>query len=909
MWSLFWWADLEERINIGRELVLYNDYIPPVSNDTPIQALWKAFGYYDDIRIGENVFAQETKIRNMWRKTEEHYGELEAKNTSQSIWIFRTEESQYKDEWFWEKAKEGTEFPFLFISLIQVDRGEKGLAGWNERDRFEEKIESRHPGQIHAITYMTMDHSDMVLVVIANRYEYGAQIAEDIRKKNDSPLEIMQWKSGYNYTVAAVNRVFLNDKFLTDTLDGIVPDTGIYLIEKEPGSLDQMSSYIDEIKKTGAKVYRSTLLGCNDELLLLQNWEWADFLELYRDGVGSLNHTSQVFKDTCIGITTIIHHSKEIPGSKKEESSTDSIGQERTQKVIDLYRDAASKETDPRFKTLSQHMIKILNSLGKFEASQLNDYLFYPSLHQIEMILAIWNDLESRKRDRHTDKRRSCYFESAFEFIREFNLCMQNEVRPERQFTQVPDFDIKIYDTPIKLNVFYNAFIYSLKSFLNLTPAGDNHTYEFLAYPGITEIVKVREEFKGISDDKRLFLMELPERTSYWPRGIELVLGHEISHFVGGNIRNRKKRKEITARLIPEIFITGLCVKAYHELNGIFGGEWEDKADLIMDCVGIYELYGKIAKELEKYLDKVAGQEGYPGERIELLTTEGMVTLANKEGRKTIADIAEAVFTNIMQETGDERKAEKNRAGLSNALECYIFMTTRYVAANRNNNIRNIVEILFYLFRECLSDIICIYILEVGFDKYIKTILGELKQQNDDHIEEDNLFRLRMSLVYIALSDDLEARKFIRKEHLGAESDDTAGIIVEAQKIRELYYCEQNSEQYVMETAKDIYNYAKDGKTEPIEYFESRNAVTAILEYLKDCMSELKKQFSGKEADKYLTEVRTMYTLFEADEETLHIENSLLKMQEYIDQYMNRTEKEACDAFGSQDKADQKVSG
>ena len=81
MWSLFWWADLEERINIGRELVLYNDYIPPVSNDTPIQALWKAFGYYDDIRIGENVFAQETKIRNMWRKTEEHYGELEAKNT------------------------------------------------------------------------------------------------------------------------------------------------------------------------------------------------------------------------------------------------------------------------------------------------------------------------------------------------------------------------------------------------------------------------------------------------------------------------------------------------------------------------------------------------------------------------------------------------------------------------------------------------------------------------------------------------------------------------------------------------------------------------------------------------------------------------------------------------------------
>lgn len=136
------------------------------------------------------------------------------------------------------------------------------------------------------------------------------------------------------------------------------------------------------------------------------------------------------------------------------------------------------------------------------------------------------------------------------------NLCVQNSIRSDRQFMQTLDFDIRIYNTPVRLNAYYNAFIYQMKRFLNMAgPASQpqEHEYEFLTCLGVTDNVKVRELFRNMSDGKRLFLVSIPENQTYDMRLMMVMLGHEVGHFVGQALRNREYRYSCAIQLMAKI--------------------------------------------------------------------------------------------------------------------------------------------------------------------------------------------------------------------------------------------------------------------------------------------------------------------------------------------------------------------
>ena len=99
------------------------------------------------------------------------------------------------------------------------------------------------------------------------------------------------------------------------------------------------------------------------------------------------------------------------------------------------------------------------------------------------------------------ENKKRLFFEYFYEFMKGLNLCVQNSIRSDRQFMQTLDFDIRIYNTPVRLNAYYNAFIYQMKRFLNMAgPASQpqEHEYEFLTCLGVTDNVKVRELFRNM---------------------------------------------------------------------------------------------------------------------------------------------------------------------------------------------------------------------------------------------------------------------------------------------------------------------------------------------------------------------------------------------------------------------------
>lgn len=103
--------------NVCRPITLYNDFLPP---DTEPHSDWDylAFGYFDGINIGENNLLPDGRcsMEQLWDYDMQQTERLQGNYSQQTIYAFRAG----NDADFWENAKkEGTEYPFLFVVLLQ----------------------------------------------------------------------------------------------------------------------------------------------------------------------------------------------------------------------------------------------------------------------------------------------------------------------------------------------------------------------------------------------------------------------------------------------------------------------------------------------------------------------------------------------------------------------------------------------------------------------------------------------------------------------------------------------------------------------------------------------------------------------------------------------------------------------
>ena len=68
---------------------------------------------------------------------------------------------------------------------------------------------------------------------------------------------------------------------------------------------------LEEIKEKGGEEYIGTIskqgvLGCNDIKFEIGELPWDIFLSFYKQNEGIFNHTSKIYQDNLVGVTTII---------------------------------------------------------------------------------------------------------------------------------------------------------------------------------------------------------------------------------------------------------------------------------------------------------------------------------------------------------------------------------------------------------------------------------------------------------------------------------------------------------------------------------------------------------------------------------------------------------------------------
>lgn len=198
-------------IDICRQFILHNDFVPPTKEVHDWNYL--AFGYVDGISVSkENLFDRKWDLDCLWTDSVKTKSKLMKQESRQVIYGFRNDEDHMNEEkLFWENKDENIDYPFLFFVMIQFeDVGRKDLQRLMLHKQDVEKKYSQSE-KIKAITYLTLDNSDLLLVLKSCNYEDGAGIVDRIHRSEPFyTVEDQAWKVKYSFTIPAISKCFLN---------------------------------------------------------------------------------------------------------------------------------------------------------------------------------------------------------------------------------------------------------------------------------------------------------------------------------------------------------------------------------------------------------------------------------------------------------------------------------------------------------------------------------------------------------------------------------------------------------------------------------------------------------------------------------------------------------------------------
>lgn len=913
--------------SICRPFYLHNDFLPP-SKDVDSNTGWKIFGYYDDFFCSEAIEIADVnnkKLDQLWRLQIEENGNLCGRYSYQTIFGF-SDDSE-KDDEFW-KEKKNEEYPFVIFSMLQfTDTISEGC----KLQPLRKKLEQNHSSdEIKVITYLSVDYSDVIIAIKCKEYYKGCDVIEKIHlygfpgvaDEDNNNLTNGNIAVSYGYSFAAIKMGFLQ-KGKSKTINGEVEDVQIYLIGKSlSGINDIFDKLLEKISESDANDYTeyvssTSLLGCNDYKIEIKKLPWRVFLQFYSKE-GLFCHDSEDYKKNLVGVTTIIgarvHKDANAHGSATDKP----LAPELSGALIDKCRNLEfGKLSLGNGENLERYFVSVINSLGKFEVSPINDYLFQTVLTQINMIMDMASQTlsimsnENKSDSLYTDELelQRVFCSSAYEFIKEFNLFVQNSVRSERQFTQAPDFDIRIYETPVKLIAFYNAYIYYMKEYLN-TFAQNSHEYVFMAYPGVTDFVKLREKFRGISSTDRLFLMELPEIDTYRPRDLMIILSHEVAHNVGSDLRNRIERTKITRKLLAVAYAKyiRLSLMAYYETNPGIG---------ISNIISDDNLWDKIVEKIEKKIrlpkneahksdntscDRIMRQNHR--EYICEYFIQEISRLAQGNNMDVWEPITEAVYFYHLI-TSDE-VARNKREELSVKIKGWESSFAGYEHTGRRYNIQGTLNLIFYLYQECIADLICIITHKISFFEYIKLIASELEHQGETDFGHINRFVMRIVLVFVTMLNGCDfcwKKKDIDEINveMSGITDNILQLKVQVlEMLMECFGAEESNSCRQLCKIKNGYMLDSQSRMEiyesvPLEIaLESSNILIPIAKYLRMCTSNLHNYSIGnnRQRDYYLNRVNTMLDIFSEKRGFGSISNIIMKMSGIVHKYYDEITKE-----------------
>lgn len=900
--------------NVCRRFVLHNDFLPPTCD----QHNWPffAFGYYDGFSVGKNLFAngKEQGFAQLWNDSREETKRLDEKAMSQIVYGFRDESQNIvsKDELFWNDQAEGEMYPFIFFIMIQFEA--QGRERLSELYGQKEQVENKYTeaGRYKAILYLTLENSDLLFIIRSKDYGSGAKVIDQFHRKEPFyQTEDVVWNVGYSFTVASIDKAFLREqsKLLDD--QNKINHIYIYVTERYSGSIDAFFSELQTQLPETVERNKESILGYNDELIILSGITWDELLSLYKVRTGLMNHTNETYQKYLSGLTSIISLGQDS-GRMQRYKDTRTAASEADQKQFAQNRKKNGFGTwakkhirelegiNETYVSLHQNMMQslyyLVNSFSRFDNSPVRENLFFPASYSICQLLLMLKEMLSE--DNPYTNKLSCYGDYQ-RFLSGLNLYAQNWVRSDRQFTQSLDFNIRIYNLPVILNAFYNAFMFYVKESLNDPGDAKQHQYEFLTCPGAAPDMVVEELFVGQSEYSRFCLVNIPENQTYNPELMLIMLCHEVAHFVGANVRNRRLRfqylHEAFCRMVTFYYryrLGDMCDAAKNE----FWTEFERKLveDVREGEVKCYteaylknkfgRLAGKSEQEYETEIKKVLKQKEsirYHSQVVGEYLLDSMIEIIREKRKQYFGARETMEYFSEYSKCMDKESAEKRKLEFQEEINhCSMELIQIRPGARNLVNLDNMVASLIDLFKECLSDIIGIMVLHLTYPQYLEALVQNVNDQGKTDILGDvyiNEMLIRAGLVcgtMIQTRKGVDAGYNWKGEDLKLNTDDFATNKLDQNIKFFIYkYLKNKETSENNETQMEVVmNYLLDGAL-----------LKSVKRYLFECRVTFTESMKNESKESKRKKAMEMFQLIGSDS----VSDVMLGLHSFVDEYRN----------------------
>ncbi len=738
------------------------NYHIPIPNDMGVVPQYTTIGFFDGLfteKLEFNYLKED--LKPLWQYTLRKTAESQGGYSYQNVFGFSMDEwNECRDEEFWTE-KTDLEYPLTFVVFLQLESYMAGNRSFKEQCRqFNEKLKEILGKKGKFYTYGTIDKNDFIVAIKSG--EYGEAV-KAIKQLHAAGVNVV-----YSYSVFSINSAVLkainkedyaglyNESIDSICFKGIANSYGM----ENQISLDQ--KYYEFSRELVKKIYLDEegdnkiydILGDDDFRFIARNVSLGKLLEQYRQG-GMLNYSEKNFRFYLFSSNMLLNSltlnddntnfSVRISDSFKRESR---IKMEREFKpgrcleleqqmkhITEVVRNSHKENADEKILTFCHALWQLLQSLKALEAAPTKKYDFYSLYHPLSALVRI---LESKLTDNKLIGER----EAIYDFIHKISMTLHGTLRTDIQFFQIKDFNVTVHYAPAKLRAFYSIWVLKLSDYYN-SFCNDQHQYSFIFSPGMFPGVVVRQIFTGESEKERLMLITSPERHIYAPKWLTIVLAHEVSHFVGNDLRKRETRHfawlKITARIL-ELELNSFLYRRYT-------GKWqEDVKERISRETYIFD---RLMPGLGFWEKKIRNRESdqahcfYSKKSIEIIqSTYRKVQVQGQEQEEYLDKILKDYVSEIenylvQQETerfpGKEKESIMKQVKLMNAhISEGMILTAKTFFIQV---IKDLLGILKYITSEMFADLIAIFTLNLSLEKYILTYIKSEFPANPDNID------------------------------------------------------------------------------------------------------------------------------------------------------------------------------
>lgn len=310
------------------------------------------------------------------------------------------------------------------------------------------------------------------------------------------------------------------------------------------------------------------------------------------------------------------------------------------------------------------------------------------------------------------------YIKDVNDFLHYSQELLSSTLRADRQFFEVPGFNMILDEIPIKLVIAYNYCLYELTLALrhNNKDAPPIRKYAFLSYPIMTETMTVLSPFLDHRNCSRLYCISLPWEGIFNIRRMLPELTHEIGHCISNDARNRERRYEHSIKLISKLLV--------HHIY--YFNEKIEK-----DCIERFEeRYCECILKHDNSLtatnneDLLFGEQRYYSHSLRSSLPRAVEWLLLDENFHHSMWTQYAQSINLKLSNFNTRFLSNDEWEKLQAYENIARHNILFMLSDRYQfNYRTIVDFTIELGRECFADVFMIMVLGMSYEAYLLSFL------------------------------------------------------------------------------------------------------------------------------------------------------------------------------------------